>query len=99
MTDKLDPIHPGDILHTEYMKPAGLSANALAHALDVTPGRINDIVRGRRGITADTALRLSRYFGTSAQFWLTLQNDYELEVAEDHAGYEIEQRVKPRDVA
>ncbi len=66
MSDKLDPIHPGEILQTEYMEPAELSANALAGALDVTPGRINDIVRGRRGITADTALRLARYFGTSA---------------------------------
>ncbi len=99
MSDKLEPIHPGEILRTEYMEPAGLSANALARALDVTPGRINDIVRGRRGITADTALRLARYFGTSAQFWLNLQNDYELEVAEDRAGYEIQRRVAPRYVA
>lgn len=99
MSDKLDPIHPGEILWTDYMKPADLSANALANALDVTPGRINDIVRGRRGVTADTALRLSRYFGTTARFWLNLQDDFELEVAEDRAGNEIQQRVAPRDVA
>lgn len=99
MSDKLDPIHPGEILWSDYMEPTGLSANALAKALDVTPGRINDIVRGRRGITADTALRLSRYFGTTARFWLNLQDDFELEVAEDRAGNEIQQRVAPRDVA
>ncbi|MEX1080649.1 MAG: HigA family addiction module antitoxin [Halofilum sp. (in: g-proteobacteria)] len=99
MSEKLDPIHPGEILRTEYMEPAELSANKLANALDVTPGRINDVVRGRRGISADTALRLARYFGTTAQFWLNLQNDYELEVAEDRAGYEIEKRVEPRYVA
>ncbi|TQE98572.1 MAG: HigA family addiction module antidote protein [Spiribacter salinus] len=99
MSDKLDPIHPGEILRSDYLEPAGLSANALANALDVTPGRINDIVRGRRGISADTALRLSRYFGTTARFWLNLQDDFELEVAEDRAGNEIQQRVAPRDVA
>ena len=67
------PIHPGEILREEYMVPMGLSANALAHALGVTPARINDIVRERRGITTDTALRLARYFGTDAQSWVNLQ--------------------------
>ena len=90
------PIHPGEILREEYMVPMGLSANALARALGVTPARINDIVRGRRGITADTALRLARYFGTDAQSWINLQAAYDLRVAELAAGRTIERAVKPR---
>jgi addiction module HigA family antidote len=76
--------------------PMGLSANALARALGVTPARINDIVRGRRGITADTALRLARYFGTDAQSWINLQTAYDLRVAELEAGKTIDRVVKPR---
>ena len=90
------PIHPGEILREEYMVPMGLSANALAHALGVTPARINDIVRERRGITADTALRLARYFGTDAQSWINLQAAYDLRVAELSVGVTIERAVKPR---
>ena len=90
------PIHPGEILSEEYMVPLRLSANALAHALGVTPARINDIVRERRGITADTALRLARYFGTDAQSWINLQAAYDLRVAELAVGKTIERVVKPR---
>jgi antitoxin HigA-1 len=94
--NSMRPIHPGEILLEEYMIPMGLSANALAHALAVTPARINDIVRGRRGVTADTALRLERYFGTDAQSWINLQTAYDLRVAELAAGDEINRVVKPR---
>ncbi|NWG30636.1 MAG: HigA family addiction module antidote protein [Rhodocyclaceae bacterium] len=76
------PIHPGEILREEFLLPLHLSANALAIALGVPAPRINDIVRERRGITADTALRLARYFGTSAEFWMGLQADYDLRIAE-----------------
>jgi addiction module HigA family antidote len=93
------PIHPGEILREEYMAPMGLSANALAHALAVTPARVNDIVRERRGITADTALRLARYFGTDAQSWINLQTTYDLRVAELAAGETINRVVKPRKAA
>ena len=93
------PVHPGEILREEFMAPLGLSANALARALGVTPARINDIVRERRGITADTALRLARYFGTDAQPWINLQAAYDLRVAELAAGQTIERVVKPRRTA
>ena len=93
------PIHPGEILREEYMVPLGLSANALAHALGVTPARINDIVRERRGITADTALRLARYFRTDAQSWINLQTAYDLRMAELAGGETIERVVKPRRAA
>jgi len=93
------PIHPGEILREEYMVPLGLSANALARVLGVTPARINDIVRERRGITADTALRLARYFGTDAQSWINLQAAYDLRVAELSAGATIVRAVKPRRAA
>ncbi len=93
------PIHPGEILREDYMVPLGLSATALAHALGVTPARINDIVRERRGITADTALRLARYFGTDAQSWINLQTAYDLRVAELAAGEAIHRVVKPRRAA
>jgi addiction module HigA family antidote len=93
------PIHPGEILREDYMVPLRLSATALAHALGVTPARINDIVRERRGITADTALRLARYFGTDAQSWINLQTAYDLRVAELAAGDAIDRIVKPRRAA
>lgn len=89
MARKLQPIHPGEHLREDFMKPLGLSSNALARALEVTPARINDILRERRGITADTALRLARFFGTDAQSWLNLQSHYELQCAEDAAGAAI----------
>lgn len=75
------PVHAGEVLREEFLKPLNLSAHALAVALEVTPARINDIVRERRGITADTALRLSKYFGTTPEFWLNLQLNYDLAVA------------------
>lgn len=89
------PIHAGEILLENYMKPLGLSSNALARALLVTPTRINDIVRERRGITGDTALRLARYFGTDAQSWLNLQSAYDLRVAEIAAGDRINNEITP----
>lgn len=79
------PIHPGEILREEFLVPLNLSANALAIALGVPAPRINDVARERRGITADTALRLARYFGTSAEFWMGLQADYDLRLAESAA--------------
>jgi len=79
-------IHPGEILREEFLLPLNLSANALAITLGVPAPRINDVARERRGITADTALRLARYFGTSAEFWMGLQADYDLRTAEGLAG-------------
>jgi addiction module HigA family antidote len=96
MAKKLKPIHPGEQLLEEFMRPLELSSNALARALDVTPSRINEIVRGRRGITAETALRLARFFGTSHQFWLNLQSNYDVQRAEDEAGAKIA-KIKPRE--
>ena len=98
MSKKLKPIHPGEQLREEFMIPLELSSNALARALDVTPARINEIVRERRGITADTALRLARFFGTSHQFWLNLQANYDVQRAEDVAGSAIA-KIKPREAA
>jgi len=86
MSKKLAPIHPGEILREEFMRPMELSSNALARAIGVTPARVNDIVRGRRGISADTALRLARYFGTDAKSWMNLQQRYDLECAKDSLG-------------
>lgn len=94
--NSMRPVHPGEILREDYMVPLGLSANALARELGVTPTRINDIVRERRGVTGDTALRLARYFSTDAQSWLNLQSAYDLRVAEIAAGGLIKQQVKPR---
>ncbi|WP_198924203.1 HigA family addiction module antitoxin [Acidithiobacillus caldus] len=87
---------PGDILRLEFMEPLGLSANALARTLHVPPNRISAILHGRRAITADTALRLARYFGTSAEFWLKLQTDYDLRVARREKEEVIRHEVKPR---
>ena len=94
MNKKLPPIHPGEQLREEFMIPLGLSSNALARALNVTPARINEIVRERRGITADTALRLARFFNNSHQFWLNLQSNYDVKCAEDAAGRAIA-RIQP----
>lgn len=90
------PLHPGEFLRKEFMEPAGLSATALAKALGVTPPRINDVLLGRRGITADTALRLARYFGGEPMDWLLRQAAYDLRVAEIAAGKTIEREVAPR---
>ena len=94
MSKKLKPIHPGEILREEYMIPLGLSSNALARGLNVTAARINEIVRERRGISADTALRLARYFKTDVQSWLNLQANYDLRCTEDAAGRSIN-RIRP----
>jgi antitoxin HigA-1 len=82
-TKKLPPVHPGEILLEEYLKPLGISQNKLGRDLNVPAQRMNEIVRGRRAITVDTALRLSRYFHTTPQFWLNLQSRYDLEMAEE----------------
>lgn len=76
------PIHPGEVLREDFLEPLDMSANALANKLGVTPARINEIIREKRGVTADTALRLAKYFGGSAQFWLNLQSTYELRLVE-----------------
>src|SRR6266705_958503 len=94
-TKKLAPIHPGEILREEFMKPLGLSQNALARALNVPPRRINEIVLEKRGITADTALRLARYFGTSAEMWTGLQADYDLRLVRYEKARTIEREVEP----
>ena len=95
---RLPPIHPGDVLQ-DLLNEAGLTVNALALALRVPANRIGGIVKGQRGITADTALRLSRYFGTSAQMWMNLQAKYELEIAEDTLLRDVEREVLPRSAA
>lgn len=89
MSKTLKPIHPGEILREEFMVPMGISSNALARAVGVTPARINEIVRERRGITADTALRLARFFGTDVQSWMNLQTNYDIECALAKAGSAI----------
>jgi len=91
---KLAPVHPGEILLEEFMQPLGLSQTRLGRDLGVSPRRINEIVHGKRNLTADTALRLSRYFGTSAEFWLGLQADYDLDVASDRLAERIAREVK-----
>ena len=91
----LPPIHPGEILREDYLLPLGLSMNRLALDLRVPVTRIAEIVRERRGITPDTALRLARYFNTSARFWLNLQTAYDLEVAEDELVQSIDREVSP----
>lgn len=94
--DLMPPVTPGEILREEFMAPLGLSANALAKALHVPPNRITAILNGTRSITADTALRLARYFHTTPQSWLNLQKNYELEVAKRTVGQVIETEVQPR---
>jgi addiction module HigA family antidote len=92
---RLDPVHPGEVLSEEFLKPLGLSQSRVALAIGVHPRRINEIVLGKRGVSADTALRLAKFFDTSAEFWLGLQKDYELDVAIDEAGDVIEREVRP----
>ena len=93
------PVHPGEILREEYLVPLGLSANALARDLHVSAPRINDIVLQRRGVSADTAMRLARYFNNTAAFWMALQSEYDLRVAEVELSERIAREVRPRDVA
>jgi addiction module HigA family antidote len=92
---RLEPIHPGEILEEEFMRPLGLSANSLARRIDVPVTRISEIVRGKRGITADTALRLGRLFGTSSELWLGLQSEYDLRVARRESASAIQTRITP----
>ena len=92
-TRRLDPVHPGEILLKEFMKPMRLSQNRLARDLGVPPRRINEIVLGKRRITADTALRLGKYFKMSPEFWLGLQMDYELDVESDRLGDRLDDEV------
>lgn len=89
------PVHPGEILREDYLVPLDMSANALAKALNVPAPRVNDVVRERRGITADTAMRLARYFGGDARSWLNLQAAYDLRVAEQAVGKRIEREITP----
>jgi antitoxin HigA-1 len=94
---KLSPIHPGEILQAEFLGPLGISQYRVAKETSVSPRRINEIVRATRAITADTALRLSRYFGTSERFWLNLQMRYDLEVEKDRLGDRLRREVDVRD--
>lgn len=89
------PVHPGEVLKKDYLEPLGMSVNALAKALKVTTPRMNDIVLGRRGVSADTALRLARYFGGDARSWLNLQLSYDLRMAEISSGKQVEREVTP----
>lgn len=89
------PVHPGEVLREDYLVPLDMSANALAKALNVPAPRVNDVVRERRGITADTAMRLARYFGGDARSWLNLQAAYDLRVAEREIGKRIEREITP----
>jgi addiction module HigA family antidote len=95
MNEKLNPVHPGEVLLEEFLKPMGLSQNRVSLEIGVHPRRINEIVHGKRRITADTALRLARFFGTSPQFWMGLQNDYDLDVTADALGNRLEVEVRP----
>jgi addiction module HigA family antidote len=94
--ERLPPVHPGEVLRHDFLKPLGLSAHALALTLRVPANRIGAILQGKRAVSADTALRLARHFGTSAGFWLNLQKGFELEVAERAAGPRIRSEVAPR---
>ncbi len=93
---KLAPVHPGEILREDFMVPLGLSINALARALRVPANHVSGIVNEKRGVSASMALRLARYFGTSPELWLGLQQDYELDVARDAVSRQIEREVLPR---
>ncbi len=95
----MKPPHPGETLKEEYLVPLGMSVNALAKELGIGAARLNEIVLGRRGVSADTALRLARYFGTTPEFWLNLQAFYDLRMAQRKAGQTIERTVKPRRAA
>jgi addiction module HigA family antidote len=99
MADKLSSIHPGEVLLEEFIKPMHLSQNRLAIDIGVDARRINEIVLGKRSITADTALRLARFFGNSPQFWLGLQTQYDLDIAEDQLGKRLEREVRPLEMA
>ncbi len=93
---KLPPVHPGAILRDEFLKPLSLSVYELANAIKTPRSRVNDIVRGRRAITTDSALRLARYFGTTAEFWINLQTRHDLDIAELELRKQIEEEIAPR---
>jgi antitoxin HigA-1 len=93
MATKLSPVHPGEVLLEEFLEPAGLSQYRLAKDITVPPRRINEIVHGKRSVTADTALRFARYFGTTPRFWLNLQAQYELDVESDRLGDRLDREV------
>ena len=95
MSKKIDPVHPGEVLLEEFLKPWGMSQNQLSKHLGVNVSRVNEIVRGRRGITGDTALRLAKVTNTTPEFWLNLQALYDLETAKDALGDRLEQEVTP----
>jgi addiction module HigA family antidote len=95
MSNKLSPVHPGEVLLEEFIKPMELSQNRLAIDIGVDTRRINEIVLGKRAITADTALRLSRFFGNSPQFWMGLQSQYDLDMAQDQLGKRLDREVRP----
>jgi len=97
--NKMRPIHPGEILREDFLIPLEMSAHALSQAIRVPATRVNDIVNGRRGVTADTALRLARYFGNSAEFWLNVQAAYDLRRAERDVAPKIEKEILPRKAA
>jgi antitoxin HigA-1 len=99
MPRTLPPIHPGEVLLQDFLEPLGLSQYRLAHDISVPPRRINEIVHGNRSITADTALRLARYFGTTDRFWLNLQARYDLELERDRLGNRLEKEVQVLDRA
>ncbi|MBI4524474.1 MAG: HigA family addiction module antidote protein [Deltaproteobacteria bacterium] len=95
-TKKIPPVHPGEVLLEEFLKPLDISQYRLAKDINVPPRRVNEIVQGKRSISADTALRLARYFGTSDRFWLNLQARYDLEVEKDRLGNRLEREVAVR---
>jgi len=99
MTEKIPPVHPGEVILEEFLKPLGMSQNRFAQHMGITTGRLNEIVRGRRSITGDTALRLARVTNTTPDFWLNLQSHYDLEVARDALGDRLESEVTPLSVA
>jgi addiction module HigA family antidote len=93
--EKMPPVHPGEILLEDFMKPLGITQYRLAKEINVYPRRVNEIVHGKRAVTADTALRLARYFGTSAEVWMNLQSHYDLELARDNVEEQIRAEVRP----
>lgn len=99
MRKDIAPIHPGEILKEDFLDPMGVSAYRLAKETHVPEDRVSKIIRGKRGITADTALRLGRFFGVEPQFWLNLQSRYDLDVAEDELGERLEREIRPLQVA
>lgn len=98
ITDRIEPIHPGEVLMEDFIEGFGITQNKLAVSIGVPPRRINEIVHGKRGITADTAIRLARYFGTSEEFWMNLQSNYELRI-ERRALQETIATISPLEVA